>query len=190
MASTEQVAAIADAIEPRYRALVLLATYGTLRFGERFGLQRRHLDFDARTVTVEQQVAHLATGELVIGAPKTSAGRRVESLPPSLVSALRVHMAEFVADDPDAWVFRGAKGAVPRTGDWSAMWRRVTASVGVEGLHFHDLRHTGNTLASSSTGASTKELMSRMGHASSRAALIYQHATREREDAIALALEG
>jgi hypothetical protein len=54
----------------------------------------------------------------------------------------------------------------------------------MEHLHFHDLRHTGNTFAAS-TGASTKELMVRMGHASARAALIYQHATEERDVAIA-----
>jgi hypothetical protein len=57
----------------------------------------------------------------------------------------------------------------------------------LEGLRFHDLLHTGNTLAAS-TGASTRELMARMGHASSRAALIYQHATRDRDAAIAAAL--
>ena len=51
----------------------------------------------------------------------------------------------------------------------------------------HDLRHTGNTLAAA-TGASTAELMARMGHASPRAALIYQHATEDRDQAIALAL--
>ncbi|MFF0525343.1 tyrosine-type recombinase/integrase [Actinomadura nitritigenes] len=54
-------------------------------------------------------------------------------------------------------------------------------------LHFHDLRHVGNTLAAT-TGASLKELMSRMGHASSRAALIYQHASQDRDKAIAAAL--
>lgn len=54
-------------------------------------------------------------------------------------------------------------------------------------LRFHDLRHTGNTLATA-TGASTKELMSRMGHASGRAALIYQHATKDRDAAIAASL--
>jgi integrase len=59
--------------------------------------------------------------------------------------------------------------------------------VGLEGFHFHDLRHTGNTLAAA-TGASTKELMARMGHASPRAALIYQHATKDRDAAIASAL--
>lgn len=47
-------------------------------------------------------------------------------------------------------------------------------------IHFHDLRHTGNTLAAS-TGASTPELMIRMGHSSTRAALIYQHSTDERQ---------
>jgi integrase len=56
--------------------------------------------------------------------------------------------------------------------------------VGNTELHFHDLRHTGNTLAAS-TGASTKELMSRMGQSSSRAALIYQHATQDRDAVIA-----
>ena len=59
--------------------------------------------------------------------------------------------------------------------------------MGVEHLHFHDLRHTGNTLAATA-GASTKELMVRMGHANPRAALIYQHATAEQDKAIAQAL--
>ena len=59
--------------------------------------------------------------------------------------------------------------------------------VGTEHLHFHDLRHTGNTLAAA-TGASTRELMARMGHASAEAALRYQHATRERDQAIAAGL--
>jgi integrase len=54
-------------------------------------------------------------------------------------------------------------------------------------LRLHDLRHTGNTLAAA-TGASTKELMARMGHASPQAALIYQHATADRDRAIADAL--
>jgi len=41
------------------------------------------------------------------------------------------------------------------------------------------------TRSAASTGASTKELMARMGHASPRAALIYQHATEERDVVIA-----
>lgn len=58
------------------------------------------------------------------------------------------------------------------------------AAVGLPGFHFHDLRHTGNTLASR-TGASFADLMARMGHASTRAALIYQHTAQERNQHIA-----
>lgn len=57
-----------------------------------------------------------------------------------------------------------------------------------DGFHFHDLRHTGNNLAAS-TGASTRDLMHRMGHASMRAALIYRHATSERDREIAAGMD-
>ena len=62
------------------------------------------------------------------------------------------------------------------------------AELGLAGLHFHDLRHTGNTLAAMS-GVSTRDLMARMGHDSVRAAIIYQHATTEADARIAAALE-
>jgi integrase len=52
------------------------------------------------------------------------------------------------------------------------------------GFHFHDLRRTGDQLAANS-GATTRELMHRMGHGSMRAALIYQHATIVRARSIA-----
>jgi integrase len=64
---------------------------------------------------------------------------------------------------------------------------KACEKAGVPDLHFHDLRHTGGTLAAA-TGASLKELMARLGHSSTRAALIYQHATRDRDQAIAEAL--
>jgi integrase len=57
------------------------------------------------------------------------------------------------------------------------------------GFRFHDLRHTANTIAAG-TGASLKDLMYRMGHASPQAALRYQHATRERDQFIADAVDG
>jgi len=64
----------------------------------------------------------------------------------------------------------------------------LVATVGLPtGFHFHDLRHTGNQLAAAS-GATTRELMHRMGHGSMRAALIYQHATSARDRNIATAL--
>jgi integrase len=71
-----------------------------------------------------------------------------------------------------------------RRKNFRKFWVRARDSVGLPGLHFHDLRHTGNTMAAAQ-GASLRELMERMGHSSSRAALTYQHATRERDEEIA-----
>ena len=51
-------------------------------------------------------------------------------------------------------------------------------------MHFHDLRHTGNTLTAG-TGANLRELMDRMGHSSTRAALIYLHGSDARQQEIA-----
>lgn len=52
------------------------------------------------------------------------------------------------------------------------------------GTHFHDLRHAGNHLVADA-GANLRELMERMGHSSSRAALIYLHSTPDRQRALA-----
>ncbi|MEU6788668.1 site-specific integrase [Nonomuraea angiospora] len=61
-------------------------------------------------------------------------------------------------------------------------------SSGRPGLHFHDLRHTGNMLAAES-GAGLKDLMVRMGHDNVRAAMIYQHAVRGADEAITNAID-
>ena len=118
-------------------------------------------------------------GRLEFGPPKSAAGVRVVALPAAAVEeALHEHLAEHVKDGRDALIFTGAKGALLRSGNFgrAVSWTKTVASVGLAGFHFHDLRHTGNTLAASA-GASTRELMHRMGHATMRAALIYQHAT-------------
>lgn len=61
-------------------------------------------------------------------------------------------------------------------------------AIGMPGLHFHDLRHTGNTLAAQN-GASLRDLMDRMGHDSVRAAMIYQHAASQAGREIAESLD-
>ncbi|WP_119731692.1 tyrosine-type recombinase/integrase [Thermomonospora amylolytica] len=71
----------------------------------------------------------------------------------------------------------GPKGGPLRRSGVRRTWNKVRAEVGLPDLHFHDLRHVGNTLAAT-TGASLKELMARMGHSSTRAALIYLHASQ------------
>jgi integrase len=87
-------------------------------------------------------------------------------------------------------IITGSRGGTPKRGSWrsTVKWTTRVKDAGLPaGFHFHDLRHTGNHLASKS-GASTRELMHRMGHGSMRAALIYQHATDARAREIAARL--
>jgi integrase len=86
----------------------------------------------------------------------------------------------------DAWVFTGERGNPIRSGNRNLLtgWKQAVVAIGRPGLHFHDLRHTGNTLAAQ-TYVSTKDLMARMGQDSPRAALIYQHASRQVDQTIA-----
>lgn len=180
--------ALADAIDPRYRALVLLAVFGSLRWGELMGLTRLDLDLVGATVHVRRSVAEVASN-LVIKEPKSQAGVRSVALPQWLIPELLTHLEEYAEPGPAGRVFVGAKGSTPRRGHWTKIWRAAKAKAGVdEAVHFHDLRHTGNHLAAAS-GASTRELMGRMGHSSMRAALIYQHRTADRDRLIADALD-
>lgn len=183
-----EVFALADAIAPRWRLLVLLACFGSLRWGELIGLERSDIDLRTMTVHVRRSVAEVG-GQLVVKAPKSEAGVRHVSLPKFLRAEIRAHLKKYVAECPTSRVFLGAKGATPRRAHFVKPWRAAKAAAGVsDQVHLHDLRHTGNHFAASS-GASTKELMARMGHSSMRAALIYQHATAKRDRAIADAMD-
>ncbi|MBC6456722.1 site-specific integrase [Actinomadura sp. HBU206391] len=172
--------------DDRLRALVLLATFASLRWGEVIALHRRDIDTDARTVTVRRQYLEMDSGDLVIGPTKSRAGSRTVVIPAAIVSAIRVHLDRYVESDPAALVFTGANGGILRRGNFrrASRWAEVVEALGVPGLHFHDLRHTGNTIAAQS-GASLRDLMDRMGHDSVRAAMIYQHGTSEAGKAIA-----
>ncbi|MFB4318372.1 tyrosine-type recombinase/integrase [Actinomadura sp. 21ATH] len=142
---------------------------------------------DAGFVRVVASVAELDGGKLVEDTPKSRAGRRVVPIPPEIISDLRAHLDEFAEKGPDGRVFVGPKGGPLRRSGFRRTWNKVRKEVGLPDLHSHDLRHVGNTLAAT-TGASLRELMARMGHASTRAALIYQHASQNRDQVIAAAL--
>jgi len=121
-----------------------------------------------------------------LGQPKTDAGRRTIAIPPKLLPAIEEHL-KHVDPNPVAWLFpgEGEHPARPRTLD--RIWRKARLAIGRPDLRFHDLRHSGLTWAAS-TGASVAEIMKRGGHASPSAALRYQHATMERDRALANSL--
>jgi integrase len=125
----------------------------------------------------------------VIKDPKSEAGKRSVAIPDVVLADLRDHLDGFSEAGPDGLVFVGPKGDRLRRRNFHRLWTKALTDAGVkeEDVHFHDLRHTGNALAAA-IGASTKELMARMGHSSVRAALIYQHASRSRDKEIADAI--
>ncbi|MEU4235054.1 tyrosine-type recombinase/integrase [Nonomuraea sp. NPDC026600] len=185
-----QVFELADRMaDKRFKALVLLATFASLRWGEVIALRRSSIDLQERTVRVREQLVELDGGEMRLGPLKSRAGRRTVSIPSVIIPALAEHFAQFVDEADDAFVFLGKRGAFLRGGNFrrEAKWADALKEMGVQGLHFHDLRRTGNTLAAQS-GASLADLKARMGHDSDRAALIYQHATRDADEKIADAL--
>ncbi|MEU4462600.1 tyrosine-type recombinase/integrase [Streptomyces sp. NPDC024017] len=186
-ATVQEVYDLAEAMQPHYRVLVLMAGFLGLRWGELIGLHRRDIDLDHGTVRVRRAVAELFNGQREIKAPKSAAGKRTVSIPAAIAPDIRDHLERYAEAGADGRVFLGAKGATPRRNHFNRLWRKACSDAGIKGLHFHDLRHTGNTLAAS-TGASTRELMARMGHSTTRAALIYQHASAARDRLIADAL--
>jgi integrase len=185
-----QVLALAEAVPRRFRAMVLVTAFGCLRWGEVSALQRQDIDPHAGTVRVRHAFVEQRGVGLVLGPPKSRAGRRTVALPAAVGPAVRDHLAEFVPDGPEAWVFTGPTGRPILRGNFNKLvrWREAVDSVGAPMLHFHDLRHTGNTFAAR-TGASLRDLMARMGHDSAHAAMIYQHATSEADHAIAEAVD-
>jgi len=140
--------------DPRFRALVLLATFASLHWGEVTALRRCDLNLDAGTVRVRAAFVERSTGEILLGPPKSKAGRRVVGIPAAIIPALYEHLATFVKPEPGALVFPGAMGGPLRRSNFNklaarphAAWPHAARSVGAEGLHVHDLRHTGNTFA-------------------------------------------
>ena len=184
----EVILRFANAIDERYRALVLVAAFDGLRLGELLALRRRHFDGETRTVVVEDQAIQLRNGARVITQPKTAAGRRTVHLPQVAADALLEHLERFTMRESDAVVFTGPNGGPLRRATLYSAWRRTRQTSGVGGMTIQDLRHSGATLAAW-TGASTKELMARLGHASPQAALRYQHAASTRDRAIAEQLD-
>lgn len=185
--AASQALDLADRMPEQYRLLVLLAVFGSLRWGEVTALRRSDVDMDRGTVTVRAALSERSSGEMVLGPPKSAAGLRTVMLPAPVAEQLRVHLDAHVEHHDQAWIFSGTTGQPLRRSNFNKLvrWSDVVQQMGLTGLHFHDLRHTGNHLAAQTPGATLRDLMVRMGHGSMRVALIYQHASQDADRHIA-----
>jgi integrase len=183
-----QVYSLADACGPRYYAMILLACFCGLRWGELVALRRRDVDIDTATVRITRQLTEVNGQAPFFAPPKTAAGRRVVIVPAPVLPAVEDHLTVHALPGPDGLLFTSPGGQLCRHSVFrNRVWIPAVTATGLTGVHFHDLRHAGNNLAAEA-GANLRELMERMGHASSRAALIYLHSTPDRQRALADAI--
>ncbi|WP_084130327.1 site-specific integrase [Demequina sp. NBRC 110055] len=179
-----EVNALADAVAPHYRAAILLAALGGLRPGETFALTRADLNTHDSTVTVRRTLTEIPGQPVTFGPPKTAAGRRTVVLPQVVTDALIIHLTTYTRAAPDALVFTTTTGGPVTAPARTRALRTARQHLGRPDLTWHHLRHTGATLAAQA-GGTTAELMHRIGHTSTRAAAIYQHATPARDRELA-----
>lgn len=183
-ANLSELEAITDAMPERWRLLVLLAAWCALRFGELTELRRKDVDLARGILHVRRGVTWV-NGDPVIGLPKSDAGVRDVSIPPHLLPAVERHLAEHAQPGREGLLFYAVSGSKHLNhGTISKAFRPARESVGRDDLRLHDLRHTGAVMAAQA-GATTRELMDRLGHSTAEMSMRYQHVADGRQDEIA-----
>ncbi|MDP1876897.1 MAG: site-specific integrase [Actinomycetota bacterium] len=161
------VAALAAAVAPRYRALVVLLAGSGVRIGEALGLEVSDVDFLRRTARVERQ--RLQSN--VVGPTKTAKSTRTVPLGQVVVNELAAHLAEYPSDGQ---LFTTELGTPLTYRQWKLVWEPARLETGVR-AKTHDLRHfTASALISG--GASVKQVQTVLGHSSAAITLrVYSH---------------
>lgn len=176
--TVQQVTALVDATDEKYRPLVwLLATCG-LRIGEAVELRVKDLQLDRGRIRIERSVVFVKGGSPVVGPPKSGRARTV-SVAPFVVEMLRQAVVHRVGNDlvftsargfqirPNNFKRRDFDNAVLKVNKAARVARQNGAKKPVtipEGLWVHDLRHTAASWLVQS-GASVKAVQRQLGHA-------------------------
>ncbi len=162
--TASEVDLLAEAMDPRYRASVLLAAYGGLRAGELFGLRAERVDLLRRRIQIAETVVDVG-GHLHFGPPKTRAGNRMVPLPRAASDPLAEHLTTYVRG-PEGLVFTAPEGGPVSLNVWRRrFWLPALKAAGLGHVRPHDLRHTAVALWIAA-GAHPKEVAVRAGHTS------------------------
>lgn len=186
----------------RDEALYLAAFLLGARQGELLALRWEDVDLEAGNITICRSLRRI-DGEWLFKGPKSEAGNRVVSMPPVLVTALRVHRARQLEERLKA------KPAITREGEviaigrslsispWEqyglvfcredgqpehhrsvlARFQRALAEAGLPRRRFHDIRHTAVTLGLEA-GIALTTISERVGHSDYRTTKnVYGHIT-------------
>lgn len=164
--TVDEIWRLHDAMNWRYKAVVLLGAFGGLRAGELFGLQMSRVDLAGERVHVAATESNLVEtdGHVVLGPPKTKASVRPVPIPDFVVDAL---LPLYVRLNGSPMLFTAPTGGLVHRSSWrSRFWVPALEAANIPpGLRIHDLRHTAvsHWLAA---GASPLEVKERAGHTS------------------------
>ena len=150
--------------EGDFRSVVVLAVLTGLRRSELAGLQWKDVDFEGMSLSVRRAVVKDKARCLHVTPPK-SGRSRVVVLSTEGVEELRSMRRRSIPGSGEGFLFRGEDGGAVNTDVWSGMFRRCCRRLGLEGVRFHDLRHTHASLMLAG-GVHLKVVSERLGHSS------------------------
>lgn len=182
-ATPAEIQVMADNMPPRLSAALMIAAWCALRYGEIAELRRKDIDVANHQIKVRRAVT-FPPGGAVVGPPKSDAGVRDVSIPPHVWPIIEEHLEIYVRPAPNSLLFPGEGRGHMWHSVMGSHFTKARAAAGRDDLKWHDLRHTGATLAAQ-VGATTAELQARLGHSTSVAAQLYQHAAKDRDRQIA-----
>lgn len=177
---------VAEAIDSRYSSFILFAGFSGLRFAELTALRVRDINPLRGWVRVERTLTEVS-GILYEGAPKSAAGRRTVSLPPTVIREI---MRNLEGKSPDDLIFTAPEGGpLRRTLFAKRFWKPALRNAGLPPAGLHSLRHTA-VATWLEAGASLREAQARAGHSSGALTLsIYGHVTPDAYEATTRRLE-
>ena len=181
MPAAEDVGALINASDPRFRSFIALGAFAALRLGEVCGLQVSDVDFLRRTVRVSRQIQRVK-GSFEVRAPKYGSERTV-FLPDALLAMIASHVAAYrPGDDPRRWMFEGEPGRPLHQNTAAYWWRRAKQTAGVQDVRFHDLRHFAAS-GMIAAGCDVVTVQRALGHARATTTLtVYAHLWPTAED--------
>ena len=163
-----EVGHLAEKIEPkRFRALILIAAWCGLRWGELIELRRKDIGDGCETISVSRGVTHRSGCR--IDSPRSGRGRMV-LVPPHIRADIKHHLDTFVVKEPDAQLFPPVRGGCHLNDKvFTEHFNTSLAGIGREGVRIHDLRHFAGTQAA--RVGNLTEIMERLGHSTVSASL-------------------
>lgn len=180
--SPAEVERLAAEMPSQLRASVLLAAWCGLRWGETSELRRKDVSADCSVLQIRRAVTY--RGGFHVGLPKTAAGIRDVAVPPHVRPTLQAHLETHVGRAADSLLFGRDDGSHMHPDSYRSYFLKARDAIGKPNLRVHDLRHVGAVLAAQS-GATTAELMHRLGHTTPEMALRYQHVAEGRDAELA-----